>query len=93
MLQRLGVVRKFRVNDQSEIGQVDAARSHISRHANARSSISQRLHGLVAFMLAQFSRQKHAEKPRSSKVACKCRTASRVLQNTIAVCASTNRSN
>ena len=62
MLQRLRVIGQFGVDDEAEIGQVDAARGDIGGHANLRPSVPQRLHRLVALMLTQFARQQHRRK-------------------------------
>ncbi len=59
MLQGLGIVGKLGMNDQPEIGQVDAARRDIGRDADARASVAHGLHGLIALVLTQFARQQH----------------------------------
>ena len=59
MLKRLDVVRQIGVDDEAEIGQVDAARGDVGRHQHARAAVAQRLQGLVALVLAQFARQRH----------------------------------
>ncbi len=57
MLQRLGVMGQFGVDDEAEAGQVDAARRDIGGDADPRPAVAQRLHRQVAFVLAQFAGQ------------------------------------
>src|SRR6516165_1187902 len=59
MLQGFRVMRKVGMNDEGEIGQVYAARRDIGRDAYPRTPVAQRLHGVVAFVLTEFARQKH----------------------------------
>ncbi len=62
MLQHFGVVGQFGMNDQVQIGQVDAARRHIGGDADPRAPIAQRLQRMVALMLAEFAGERHHRK-------------------------------
>ena len=59
MLQHLGVVGQIGVNHETEIGQIDAARSDIGRHAHARATVAQRLQCMIALALAQLAGERH----------------------------------
>ena len=62
MLHDLRVVRQIGVNDEIEVRQIDAARRHVGRHADAGASVAQGLQGLRSLVLRQFSRQRdHGE--------------------------------
>ena len=54
-----GIVRQIGVDDETEIGQIDAARRDVGGDANPRAPVAQRLQRLVALVLAQFARQRH----------------------------------
>ena len=56
MLHHFGVVGQLGVNDQIEIGQVDAARRHIGGDTDAGTAIAQGLQRMIAFALAEFAR-------------------------------------
>ena len=56
--KRLGVVRQIGVNDQAEIGQVDAARRHVGGDADAGAAVAQRLQRMGALALRQFAGQR-----------------------------------
>ena len=62
MLKRLDVVGQIGVNDDADIGQIDAPRGDVGRHQHARAAVAQRLHRLIALMLAQFARKRHGGK-------------------------------
>lgn len=55
VLQCLGIAGQLDMDDQREIGQIDAARGHIGRHAHPRAAIAQRLKSCVAFVLAMLT--------------------------------------
>src|ERR1700754_3376370 len=55
MLHDLRVVWQIRMNDEVKARQVDAARRHVSRHADAGTSIPQRLQSLGSLILRQFA--------------------------------------
>src|SRR5262245_29522952 len=55
MLHDLRIFRQICVNDEVEARQVDAARSHVSRHADAGTSIPQRLQSLGSLVLRQLA--------------------------------------
>ena len=72
------------MNDEIEVRQVDAARRDVGGDADARASVAQRLQRLVRSFWVNSPDSATTEKPRSDSVACRCRTALRVLQNTSA---------
>ena len=55
VLQDFRIVRQFGVNDEAEIGEVDAARGDVGRDTDARPAVAQRLEGVVAVVLAEFA--------------------------------------
>jgi hypothetical protein len=55
MLQDLSVIWQIRMNDEVEARQIDAARSHVGRHADAGTSIPQRLQSLGSLVLRQLA--------------------------------------
>jgi len=59
VLEHLAVVRQIGVDDQIEIGQIDAARRHVGRHAHPSPAVAQRLQRLIAFVLAEFAGERH----------------------------------
>ena len=59
MLHRLDVVGQVGVNDDADIGQIDAARGDVGRDAYPRAPVPQRLHRLIAFVLAEFAREQN----------------------------------
>ena len=85
MLHHLRIVRQIGVDDEIEVRQVDAARGDVGRDADAGAAVAQRLQRLVRSFWVSSPDSATTEKPRSSSVACRCRTASRVLQNTSAL--------
>ena len=62
MQQRVGVGRQVGVNDKVEIRQVDAARRHVGRHADAGASVAHRLKRIGALGLAEFARERDHRK-------------------------------
>jgi hypothetical protein len=58
MLHDLSIIRQIRMNDEVEARQIDAARGHVGRHADAGSSIPQRLQSLGSLVLRQFARER-----------------------------------
>ena len=78
------IVRQVEMDDEAEIGQVDAAGGDIGGHTDPGAPVAQRLQGIAALALGQLARRATTEKPRSIRLACRCRTASRVWQNTMA---------
>ena len=66
MLQHLGVVGQFGMDDQAEAGQVDAARRHIGGDADPGAAVAQRLQRMIALALATVRpTAPRQEKPRS----------------------------
>ena len=63
VLQSFGVARHFDMDHEAEAGQVDAASSHVGRHADAGAAVAQGLHRLVALALRMFARQGHYGEP------------------------------
>ncbi len=62
MLHHLGIVGQIRIDDETEIGQVDAARRHVGGDADPRMSIAQRLQRRRALVLGQLTRERdHGE--------------------------------
>ena len=59
MLQTFRVVRQFGMDHQAEIGNIDAARRNVRRHADPRASVPQGLQGMIALVLAQLARQQY----------------------------------
>ena len=59
MLQHFRVVRQVGMDDEAQIGKIEAARRNVGRHANARAPIAQRLQRMIALALAEFARQRH----------------------------------
>src|SRR5215475_13002583 len=55
MLHDLRVIWQIRMNDEVEVRQIDAARRHVGRHADAGTSIPQRLQSLGSLVLCQFA--------------------------------------
>ena len=84
VLQRLGVARQLDMDDQREVGQVDAARGDVGRDQHPGAAVAQRLQRLVALVLAVLARQATALKPRSVRLEWSRRTLSRVAQNSSA---------
>ena len=72
------------MDDEAEIGQVEAARGDVGRDADAGAAVAQRLQRVGALVLGQLARQRDDGEAALEQVACRCRTASRVLQNTSA---------
>ena len=70
MQHRLGIVRKIGMNDEVEIGQIDAARGNVGCHADAGTTVAHCLQGVVAFGLAQFARQRNHGKAAIGEPAC-----------------------
>src|SRR3546814_14012664 len=46
------------MDNEAEVGQIDAARGDIGRNADPRAPVAKRLKGMVALALAQFTRQR-----------------------------------
>ncbi len=89
MLHHLRIVRQVGMNDEIEARQVDAARRDVGRNAHPGASVAQGLQAPGCARSGSFHpTSATTEKPRSSSAACKCLTASRVLQNTSALGAS-----
>ena len=62
MLHHLGVVRQICVNDEIQIGQVNAARCNVGGDADAGAAVAQCLQRLGPLVLRQFARQRdHGE--------------------------------
>src|SRR3546814_8903074 len=53
VLERFGVVGQFGMDNEAEVGQIDAARGDIGRNADPRAPVAKRLKGMVALALAQ----------------------------------------
>ena len=62
MLQGFGIARQLDMDDEAERGNIDTARSHVSRHANPCSLVAQRLQRIVTLVLAVLARQRHSGK-------------------------------
>src|SRR4029453_18900794 len=57
MLHHFRIVRQVGVNDETKIGQIDTARSHVGGDANPGATIAQRLQRVSTLVLRQFARQ------------------------------------
>jgi hypothetical protein len=68
VLQRLGVARQLDMDDERQVGQVDAARGDVGRDADPGAAVAQRLQRLVALVLAVLARQRDDAKPRSVRL-------------------------
>src|SRR6185312_8126013 len=55
MLHDLRVIWQIRMNDEVKVRQVDAARRHVGRHADAGTSVPQRLQSMGSLVLRQFA--------------------------------------
>ena len=53
--QRLLVGRQIGMDDEAEVGQVEAARGHVRRDADARTPVPDRLQRVVALLLRQLA--------------------------------------
>ncbi len=58
MLEHLGIVRQFGMDDEAEVRQVDAAGGDVGRDADPGAPVAQRLERMVALVLAEFARQR-----------------------------------
>ena len=58
VLQAFRVIGQVGMDDEAEIGQVDAARGDVGGDTDARATVAQRLQRVIAFALAQFARQR-----------------------------------
>src|SRR3546814_15755208 len=63
VLQCFSVARNVGVNDEAQIGQINTARCHVRSHAYTRTAVPQRLHGLIALILARLARQRDSIEP------------------------------
>ena len=63
MQQGLAVVRQVGVDDEAEVGQVDAARRDVGGDADAGAAVAQRLQGVVALALGQLARERDRGEP------------------------------
>ena len=84
MLQHFGVLRHLGVDDEPEVGQIDAARGDVGGDAHPRPAVAQACRAWLRSCWPSSPDSSTAEKPRSSSMACRWRTDSRVLQNTSA---------
>ena len=92
MLEGLGVARQLDMDDEAEIGQIDAARGDsVATSTRARPSRSACSAWLRSFWLCSPD-SATALKPRSTSELCSRRTFSRVAQNSKALSASCSRS-
>ena len=53
------IVRQVGVDDEAEIGQVDAAGGDVGGDADPGAAVAQRLQGMAALVLGQLARQRH----------------------------------
>ncbi|GAD55998.1 hypothetical protein MBELCI_2050 [Limimaricola cinnabarinus LL-001] len=60
--QRLGVRGQLGVDHQFEVGQVDAARGHVGRHADPGPAVAHRLKRVGPLVLGQLARERHDRK-------------------------------
>ena len=59
-VEQAGLVdRQFGVDDETEVGQVQAAGGDVGGHAGPRMAVAQGLQGVGSLLLAQFARQLH----------------------------------
>ena len=82
--ERLVIVRQVEMDDEAEIGQVDAAGGDIGGHADRARPSRSDCRALLRSFWVSSPESATTEKPRSIRLACRCRTASRVWQNTMA---------
>ena len=62
MKERVAIVRQFGVDDKLDAWQINAARSHVGRHANAGAPVAQGLQRMSALALRIFARQRDGGK-------------------------------
>jgi hypothetical protein len=91
VLQRLGVARQLDMDDEREIGQVDAAGGDVGRDAAPGRAVAQRLQRLVALVLAMLARQSDGAEAALGQAGVEPADGSRVAQNRRALSASWKR--
>ena len=81
-----GVVRQVGVDDQTEVGQVEAARGDVGGDADAGAAVAQGLQRVVALALRELARERHDRRSRARRGRrADGVTPSRVVQNTSAL--------
>jgi hypothetical protein len=76
------------VDHQFQVRQVDAARGDVGGDAHAGAAVAHGLQRVGAFCLAEFARQRHDLRSPVLQAGVRWFTAARVLQKTMAFCAS-----
>lgn len=80
------------MDNQPQIRNINTAGGYVCCYAHAGLAVAQAFYGAATFVLPRSPEMATEEKPRSVRIACNWRTASRVWQNTIAAEDSIRRS-